>query len=663
MSRILIVGPKGDLEPTIEALYSLETLHLLDFVDQDEAFQIGKPLEKASSASSSLIKLRSICSVLELDESQKKAEVPVTGEIEGKITSLELQISDEDNARKNIESRLSTIDLRTKSLEPFSHIPLPLGLYKGYENLHVFVGRISKSLEGLGKVTSDFEVYQHEKFIALFVPKEKASEAQTFLNTIGFVSVEVPEGKGIPLNAMRELEAEKKTLTKRLEQTEDTLDKLKEKHAHFVLSAEDFLTIEVEKAEAPLRFATTEHSFAVDGWIPNERTDEVKSALAGMDALYIEEIEEEEEESPVLLDNPEPASRAEFFVHLFSTPKSNELDPTPILFFVFPLFFGFMIGDIGYGIVMIVTSLILQAKLKGMPDFRNLMLVMLWGGIFSIFFGLFVFGEAFGVELWEHSQVQFGFLSLRFPLFNKLHDVMDLIIISLVAALVHLGIGYVFGFINEYKKAGKKPALKFVARLRQKKHAIAKVGWLLILFGFFTLILVTAYNRPYPPRVATFIIDLPHWAGQAIGLDIAFPADLGWDVGGWMISEVGLISLLAGVFVVLFSVPMEAIEVIGLLANMFSYARLAGVAVAKGAMAVAFNTMLLPWIGTGEVGAIVVGGIFLLLSHFVIFVLGALSAGIQALRLNYVEFFLKFFEGNGQRFKPFGGPGAMSKEV
>jgi V/A-type H+-transporting ATPase subunit I len=625
MSRILIVGPKADLESTIEALYSLETLHLLDFVDQDETFQIGKPLEKASSASSSLIKLRSICSVLELDESQGKKTVPVTGNIEGKITSLELQISDEDNARKQIESRLSNIDLRLRALEPFSHIPLPLGLYRGYENLQVFAGRITKSLDGLGKVTPDFEVFQHERFIALFVPKEKSPETQTFLNDIGFVAVEVPEGKGIPLSVLKELEMEKKNLKKRLEQTEDTLMKLKEKHAHFVLSAEDFLTIEVEKAEAPLRFAATEHSFAVDGWIPKERSEEVKSALSKIGTLYVEKIEEEEEESPVLLDNPEPASRAEFFVHMFSTPKSDELDPTPILFFVFPLFFGFMIGDIGYGIMLIVVSFLLQSRLKDMPDFRNLMLVMMWGGVFSVFFGLFVFGDAFGVTLWQGVEFQLGFLTLRFPLFHKLDDVMDLIIISLIAALVHLGIGYVFGFINEYKKG-------------KKKHAMAKVGWILILVAFFTLIVITAYNRPYP-------------------------ASFGMDFGGWMISYVSIILMVIGIVFLGIGEPMGIIEIIGLLANMFSYARLAGVAVAKGAMAAAFNEMLVPWVWSGAIEGLIVGGIFLLLSHFVIFVLGALSAGIQALRLNYVEFFLKFFEGNGEKFRPFGEPGAMSKEV
>jgi len=650
MCRILIVGPKAGLEPTIEVLYSLETLHVLDFIGQDETFQIGRPLEKASSASSSLIKLRSISNILELDEAKEKKRIQVEGDIEGKITSLELQISDEDNARKKIESRIGNIDIQSKALEPFSHIPLQLELYRGYRSIQVFVGRVARSLEGLADVAPDHELFEHEKFIALFVAKDKATNVQSFLGDKGFVAVDVPEGRGLPSRAIKELEIEKKNLQKRLEKTEEMIEKLREKHAHFILSAEDFLSIEVEKAEAPLRFATTEHSFAIDGWIPKERHDDVKASLEKIGTLYFELIEEEEEESPVLLDNPEPVSRVEFLIHMFSTPDSEELDPTPIVFFVFPLFFGFMIGDIGYGIMMIAFSLALQAKLKDMPDFRNLMLIMFWGGIFAVFFGVFLFGEAFGVELWQDLEVQLGFISLKFPLFDKLHDVVDLILLSIVAAFIHLGIGYLFGFINEVKK--------------NKKHALEKAGWMSVLFGLFTLILVMAYAREYPPRVAVFFVDLPHWAGQAMGLNIAFPADLGFELGGWMISYVAMGAILIGVVIfIAMKAFIGVIEIISLLANMVSYARLAGVAVAKGATASAFNSMLLPWVLSGAIDGLIIGGIFLVLSHMVVFVLGAISSGIQSIRLNYVEFFLKFFKGNGMKFKPFGKASTMSKEV
>ncbi len=666
MCRVLVVGPKAELEPTIEVLYSLETLHLLDFVDQDETFQIGKPLEKASSASSSLIKLRSISNILKLDQTQKGEGPPVEGEVEGRITSLELQISDEDNARKKIESRISSIDLRVKSLEPFTHIPLQLELYRGYENLQVFVGRIARSPEGLGDVAPDYELFENEKFIALFVPKTNAAEVQSFLGERGFIGVDVPEGQGLPSKAMEKLQTEKKTLLRRLEKTEETIQKLREKHAHFVLSAEDFLSIEVQKAEAPLRFATTEHSFAIDGWIPVERHDRVREELAKIGALYFEVVEEEEEESPVLLDNPEPVNRVEFLIHMFSTPDSEELDPTPIVFLVFPMFFGFMIGDIGYGIMMIAFSLALQAKLMDMPDFRNLMLILFWGGVFAIFFGLFVFGEAFGIEIWQDVHVQLGFISLKFPLFEKLHDVVNLILLSIAAAFIHLGIGYLFGFLNELKRskmhAPENPTLW--ERLKSKKHVLDRIGWMAVLFGLFTMIMVMAYARDYPPSVAVFFVELPQWAGSALGLDFTFPADFGVELGGWMISYFAIVPIVFGIVIfVLVKEFLGILEIISLLANMVSYARLAGVAVAKGATASAFNSMLIPWATSGGIAGFIIGGFFLILAHLVVFILGAISSGIQAIRLNYVEFFLKFFKGNGMRFKPFGKASTVDKEV
>jgi V/A-type H+-transporting ATPase subunit I len=95
-------------------------------------------------------------------------------------------------------------------------------------------------------------------------------------------------------------------------------------------------------------------------------------------------------------------------------------------------------------------------------------------------------------------------------------------------------------------------------------------------------------------------------------------------------------------------------EVIGLFTNLVSYTRLAALAVGKGAMALAFNTMLFPLIfESGNIGLVIVGAIALFVTQmFFVFFLGALSAGIQAIRLNYVEFFLKFFEGGGKEFSP-----------
>ena len=99
---------------------------------------------------------------------------------------------------------------------------------------------------------------------------------------------------------------------------------------------------------------------------------------------------------------------------------------------------------------------------------------------------------------------------------------------------------------------------------------------------------------------------------------------------------------------------MAVMEILGLIGNMISYSRLAAIGVAKGAVAAAFNTMLLPFFTGGNIGMIITGAVLIFMCHMLVILLGAISSGIQAVRLNYVEFFLKFYKGGGVKFKPFG---------
>ncbi len=101
--------------------------------------------------------------------------------------------------------------------------------------------------------------------------------------------------------------------------------------------------------------------------------------------------------------------------------------------------------------------------------------------------------------------------------------------------------------------------------------------------------------------------------------------------------------------------PVAILEVAGLLANMISYTRLAGIAVAKAAIAESLNVAIFNGLIFDQGILLVAAGLFLLiLAQLMVMLLGGLSSGIQALRLNYVEFFMKFFKGNGVPFKPFG---------
>ena len=216
-----------------------------------------------------------------------------------------------------------------------------------------------------------------------------------------------------------------------------------------------------------------------------------------------------------------------------------------------------------------------------------------------------------------------------YPVLHKLENILDLLLISVVGAAVHLGVGYVFGIVNEWK--------------HDKKHAIAKMGWLLILFGLFLQLMLIAQGT----RVGGFFVNdlfyfVPWYAVQFSGITI---------------SLITVVLIVVGIVMFIPAEgPMAVLEIIGLAANVLSYTRLAGIAVAKGSVALAINVMLLPLLFSGNIAYIIMGAVFIFLFHAIILILGALASGIQALRLNYVEFFMKFYKGTGHRFQPFGKP-------
>jgi V/A-type H+-transporting ATPase subunit I len=217
---------------------------------------------------------------------------------------------------------------------------------------------------------------------------------------------------------------------------------------------------------------------------------------------------------------------------------------------------------------------------------------------------------------------------------------MDLIALSILAAGVHLGIGFIFGVMNERK--------------RNKKHALAKFGWLLVLIGLVIVLLRVAVQKE------SLVVPQALWYNELANLTYPIrDAMLESFVffGTLQISYVGVILVVAGMpLLVIGEGGLAIIEIVGLVANTFSYARIAGVAVAKGATAIAFNTVCMPMIfyADGNIAMIIMGAVFLFLAHATVFMLGAVSAGIQALRLHYVEWFMKFFKGNGIDFRPFG---------
>jgi len=276
-----------------------------------------------------------------------------------------------------------------------------------------------------------------------------------------------------------------------------------------------------------------------------------------------------------------------------------------------------------------------------------------WGGFWASVFGAFVFGEAFGIpfhapdivgisraEAFNWSDDILHVSIPLFPLLEKLHQVTDFIVLSLAIAYLHLSIGFAFGVVNEARHS--------------PKHAIGKVGWLLILTGLFIAIMDRA-GRWHGTLGYAIWNGLLGWVPRT-GL---VQASFGFTAAN-PIPYLALAMLGVGVVLMLATEGfLHIMEVFGLLANVVSYARLAGIGVAEETVIFALNSLILtsflfPWIDSGNVVGLVLGLVFVGLANFLLFVLSTISGAIQSVRLNYVEFFLKFYKGSGTRFRPFG---------
>jgi len=413
MKKTIIIGSKNDLEKIIEQLHSLEIVHINDYVsdEKEEVLHLGAPMIHASKISQNLLKLRSDAQLLNIySENQffpsKISESQIEKDIDLKIKEIELSVISLMENKTKSEEHIKKIEERITKLTPFAGIDIPLEDYRDYENISVFFGKVRypEKLENeLPKITKEFEIFEskeNDETIVLFISKIFAENISKLLIECGYTEIKLLEGKGLPKQLIEKLIVSKKELQEKLEQTNNELLEFKKRNAEFILSSEEYLSIQVQKAEAPVRFATTDHSFVIDCWIPSNDFNKVKEILEKETngELFIEEFEVEHEENPpTLLDNPRPVKPFEFLLDIYSTPSYRDIDPSFILSLIFPLFFGLMIGDIGYGILLIIVGIIFIKKFKLSEGLSNIGWYIIYAGIFSSIFGLFLFGDMFGL--------------------------------------------------------------------------------------------------------------------------------------------------------------------------------------------------------------------------------------------------------------------------
>ena len=396
-----------------------------------------------------------------------------------------------------------------------------------------------------------------------------------------------------------------------------------------VAAIDEALQIEARKIEVIAKIGTGRAFFALEAWVPAAqvgRLDRLVRQVSG-DRAYLYTVPTTEE-PPTMMDNPKGVRRFEFFVKFYSLPQATEWDPTLVFALVFPLFFGLMLGDWGYGLTILLICVWMIVGFPGanrLPKFgrtfvkrimsrwgmTQLAYTLLPGCVLAIGLGLYM-DEFFGYHLFRAA---FGYAT---P-FDPVKNVGFLLLFAGFVGLAMVTLGFLFGVLKEYYH-------------HHPRGALGKVGGILFAWGiaFFGLSLI------HPMTLGPL---------TSAGFSLASPFFLTYLV----LLVVGLVLLLGAE-----GVMTGAMSIIEVLSHILSYTRLVGILLASVILALVINTIGGGLVVGGTIVGIVFGLVIILMGQSFNVILGVFEPGIQGARLIFVEYFSKFYTGNGKPFRPFG---------
>ena len=509
------------------------------------------------------------------------------------------------------------------SLKPWIKYEIPLEMAET-KYTSIFIG-IVPIIADIKKLKSEMEQKTEKCFMdligsdkdqyyfSIICLKNEKEEVYDVLKQFGFNIVTFKELNGTASENIMQYEINLKEISLKKENIEKNIKDLVSYKPKIQLFY-DHLVIERDKSKILGNMLKTDTTFYTEGWIPEVSKENVRKILDEFKCWYDIKQPDEGEQFPILMDNNSFIQPFETITELYSLPSSSNIDPTVFMAPFYAIFFGLMLADVGYGAIMSILCFWVVKKYKPEGGLQKFLKVFFYCGISTAFWGI-MFGSWFGDAIPAAAKLLFNSDFTIKPLWlNPMEEPMTLLLFSFIFGVIHL----------------------------------------------FTGMAVNAYMLIRDGKTMDAVFDIGFWYGFIIGIALLLFGDTiipgSGIIGKWMtiIFAIGLVltqgraknnlinKLLSGV--------LSLYNITSYLSDILSYSRLLALGLATGVVSSVVS--ILGSMGGRNVLGILMFVIAMTIGHTFNFAINALGAFVHSARLQYVEFFGKFYEGGGEAFNP-----------
>lgn len=629
MERITIVAPQDLTDPILQVIQATQAIEILD---APQLLQTAAPQAAEETTATTLYLLKRLQKMItflrqdvqEKDQGQLKRRVLSFQQLTANFNQQEVeaaltQVETIQQNLKNLAQQQQELDQEEQELARWQY--LDVHPQTALENAVVKLGIINNRnqenfLQGLKEWPNIYveEVYQSPNHVYYFVivPRENQAAFSSLAEKVSFQEVDYTYSVA-PKEMYQAVKEQQAVLQKEQQAVKKQLVPYSQQLQRWLL-AEEYLLTSLERDKAQEKLATIGRLFILEGFLPVSQKKEFIAQLyeeVPPTSIVVEtQAVEQGGDVPTQLANHPLVEPFELLTEMYSLPRYGEIDPTPYMVPFYCIFFGMMVADIGYGLVMfLVTFIALKVLTLKRSQARFLKFffllsfpTMLWGLIYGSFFGATLPQEAFGI-------------SLPFPILSTTTDVNQILILSVV-----------FGFLQILFGLG----INGVLHVKKKEYLESLAGgfcWQGVLLGI-ALILLGQLVLGQPSLL---------WLGLVLAI--------GGALGILIIPIIQTSSKLKGLAKGIYGLY----GITGYVGDLVSYTRLMALGIAGGSIGAAFNMLVgyLPLIPRLTLGVILI-----VLLQTLNLLLSLLSAFVHGARLQYVEFFGKFFSGGGRSFQP-----------